>query len=287
MFGSLLPGAIGIQLPLAQTVELAQRLDYGGVAVSLKEAMQLGLDRTRELFARAGLQLGSWGLPVQFRQDEETFNKGLADLESRAAFAGLLGATRCSTWIMPCSNELDYDANFNLHAQRLRHVARVLNNCGCRLGLEFVGPTTLRRSQKHEFVYDMPGMFRLIRAIGADNVGLLLDSFHWYTSGGTADDLATLRPEQIVDVHLNDAVPGRSADEQLDNERMLPGESGLIDLRTFLSALHRMGYDGPAGVEPFSARLKTMSPDESAAATVAAMKNVWRQAAVPWKGATS
>jgi sugar phosphate isomerase/epimerase len=37
--------------------------------------------------------------------------------------------------------------------------------------------------------------------------GLLLDCWHWYTSGATLDDLAQVRGAQVIYVHVNDAPP--------------------------------------------------------------------------------
>jgi sugar phosphate isomerase/epimerase len=38
-----------------------------------------------------------------------------------------------------------------------------------------------------------------------ENIGLLVDSFHWHTSGGTPMDLASIPTWQVVHVHVNDA----------------------------------------------------------------------------------
>lgn len=284
MFASLLPGAIGIQLPLEQMLGVARKAGFGGVSINMAEAKALGAGRTRELLDAAGLRIGSWSLPVQFRGDEATFEKDLAALPALTRVAERLDATRCSTYIMPYSDERDFNANFDLHKDRLDRVARVLGESGIRLGLEFVGPKTMRTGKKYEFVHDMPGMFELIGAIGVPGTGLLLDSFHWFTSGGTVEDLESITAAEIVDVHLSDAVSGRSADEQVDGERLLPGESGVIDLKAFLATLHKMGYDGPAGAEPFSTRVKALPADAAATETARAIQKVWTAAGLPWVG---
>ncbi len=41
-------------------------------------------------------------------------------------------------------------------------------------------------------------MMELVNAIGTGNVGLLLDSWHWYTSGGTVKELLGLKGKDIV-----------------------------------------------------------------------------------------
>jgi sugar phosphate isomerase/epimerase len=124
----------------------------------------------------------------------------------------------------------------------------------------------------------MEGMLGLCAALGTGNVGLLFDSFHWYTAHGTTQDIASLRNEDIVLVHLNDAIAGREPDEQIDQERALPGESGVIDLNAFLQGLQAIGYDGPVVVEPFSQRLRAMSPHDAATATMDALRQVYAAA---------
>ena len=123
----------------------------------------------------------------------------------------------------------------------------------------------------------MAQMEELCQAVG-ENVGFLLDSWHWYTAHETAEDVRRLRPEQVVDVHVNDAPAGVEIDDQLDNVRDLPGATGVIDIATFLSALQQIGYDGPVMVEPFSERVRAMEREEAVAATATALGRVWEQA---------
>ena len=191
-----------------------------------------------------------------------------------------LGADRCSTWILPFSDELTLEENYALHRDRLRACTKVLADYGCRLGLEFVGPKTLREGHRYEFISAMEGMLNLAEDIGTGNVGLLLDSFHWHTSHGTAEDLADLTDDLVVDVHINDGVPGRTPDEQLDGDRRLPGATGVIDLNTFLRGLKGIGYTGPVTPEPFDPSLKEMAPEAAIRKTGEALLSVWKQAEV-------
>jgi sugar phosphate isomerase/epimerase len=117
------------------------------------------------------------------------------------------------------------------------------------------------------------------------NVGIVLDSFHWYTSSGTVDEVRTLLSAgatRIVCVHLNDARPGRSREEQRDGERDLPGATGVIDLRGLVAVLDEIGYDGPAIAEPFQPqrdRLGALPPDEAAAEVAATMRRAFGRGA--------
>jgi len=78
-------------------------------------------------------------------------------------------------------------------------------------------------------------------------------------------------------VHVNDGIAGRTAKEQLDQERALPGETGVIDLATFMGALVEMAYSGPVVVEPFSQRLREMAPEAAIKETAASLDRIWPQ----------
>jgi sugar phosphate isomerase/epimerase len=265
-------------MALPDALNLATATGFEGLEFSIGEAADLvgqhGAAYVQDLFAQANLRVGNWGCPVDFRRDDATYQADVGKLPRVAQVAQQLGATRCATWMLPFSDELRFMAHFDLLAKRLRPVAQILDDHGLRLGLEFVGPHTLREAHRFGFISTIEGMLGLCSAIGTGNVGLLLDSFHWYTSHGVAQDLAGLRNQDIVLVHLNDGVAGKGPDQQMDLERALPGETGVIDLASFLRELGAIGYDGPAVVEPFSARLKSMSPHHAAAATRQSLRQI-------------
>jgi sugar phosphate isomerase/epimerase len=284
MFTSLNTGTVRLSVPFDEALSLAREGGFAGLDLPLGElptlADQSSVDEVKARFDAAGVRPGGWGLPVDFRRDDETYRAGLDALPRQAALAQALGSPWCATWILPFSDDLDFAANMERHVTRLRPAAQILADHGCRLGLEFVGPKTLRAGHAHEFIHTIEGALDLGRRIGTGNVGLLLDSFHWYTAHGTAGDLARLSAEQIVYVHVNDAVAGRGPDEQIDAERMLPGASGVIDITTFLQSLQRMGYDGPVVVEPFSAEVNALPASERVRAVAQSLSGVLARAGI-------
>jgi sugar phosphate isomerase/epimerase len=58
--------------------------------------------------------------------------------------------------------------------------------------------------------------WELIAEIGTANVGVILDSWHWWQAGDTEADLLTLTAKDIVSVDLNDAPAGVAKEEQQD-----------------------------------------------------------------------
>jgi sugar phosphate isomerase/epimerase len=128
---------------------------------------------------------------------------------------------------------------------------------------------------RFSFIHTMQELKMLMDAIDESNVGFVLDSFHWFCAEESVADLLTLDKEDIVTVDLNDATAGRNAAEQIDNERNLPLVSGVIDTKAFLSALARIGYDGPIRAEPFNNALNEMDNEAAIQATADAMKKAF------------
>lgn len=277
MYVDLSPGAVGIpNMPFDQLVQLARQAGFEGVDAPVGQIMAAPDPKVfNDQLRAAGLRWGYFGLPVEFRSSEEKFEKDLAELKKVAPKLGSLGITRSGTWMMPCHNELDYDTNFKRHAVRLRKIGQVLAESGIRLGVEFVAPMTLVRSQKYPFIHTLDELLKLLDAIGLRNVGVLFDSFHWHCSGGTTSDITSkLSNEKIVLVHVCDARPGRSREEQIDNERALPGVTNVIDWKGFVGSLRKLAYDGPVAAEPFDASMAQKPPAESAGLAAKTIRQV-------------
>lgn len=275
---SLDSGAIGVKADQLQLIALAA--EHGFEAVSpyasyLAEQDKAALAELMDTMQEKMLVWGVGGLPVDFRKDQRTFTSAMAELPRLAKALHDAGGTRMGTWIMPNHAELNYLKNFQQHADRLREVAKVLHDHDLRLGLEYVGPKTLRDAQKYAFVSTLEETRALIDEIGQPNVGLILDSFHWYTAEEGVDDILTLTNQEVVACDLNDARAGRSPREQIDGERELPMATGVIPVKDFLEALVKIEYDGPVRAEPFNQVLNEMEDEKAVATTAAAMKTAF------------
>jgi sugar phosphate isomerase/epimerase len=275
MIPTLNPVTTGQSVPVMDFLDAASTAGFPAIEYSITPfyqfAQEKSIDYVKQLLLSKKLEIGSFQLPVEFRLDEETFTRDLAKLGAMAAFARELGVTRCCTWLFPATDEpvAEYTCRF---VRRLRECAKILGEYGIRFGIEWVGPKTLRATKKYEFIHTIPGALDLIGAIGESNVGLLFDSFHWYTSGATTKDIEALTADQIVLVHINDA-PDKPADEQIDNQRLLPGE-GIIDLSGMLTSLRKIGYDSYLSIETFSDELPLLGADQAALKTKQAVDHV-------------
>lgn len=285
MFKSLTAGALGVRGSIEELIGYAKRAGFQGVDVNIQEIASLvdarGAAQVKNLFAEAGLRIGAWGLPINWRGDAAEYDADLARLPQFAAAGAAVGATRVAQWLPSASDDRKFGENFRWHIQRFKPIAEILDAHGCRLGLEFIGPRTLRVEKSYGFIHSMDGMLALAHAIGTGNVGLLLDCWHWYTGLGTVSDLMALTAEDVVHVHINDAPAGVDVADQIDNRRALPGETGIIDLVGFLKALQKIGYDGPVSPEPFSQSVREMAAQDAVQTTHDALDTAWKAADLP------
>lgn len=267
MIPTLNVAALGLRVPLSDAIGLAKVHGFGAVDFSIDEVAVLADARgeafVRGLFDRAAIIPASWGVGPGWRRSQSEYDEMKNHLPRLASLAQVIGAKRFVAAVFPASDERAYDENFQWHVERLRPIAEILLDHGHRLGIEYLGPKTLRDGLRHPFIRNLAGTRDLIAAIGTGNVGVLLDAWHWHTAHETLADLSGLSNDEVVAVHVNDAPAGIPTDEQIDTTRCLPGETGVIDLAGFLLTLQGASYDGPVVVEPFRKDLADLSPSEA------------------------
>ena len=286
MIPTLNPATAGSGLALPDYVALAKNHGFSAIEFSIGEAAELvkntSFDNVASLFNESKILPITFNLPLEWREDEDTFESGLSELKSLAKLAQDLGSSRCITYVLPDNGEplAEYSSR---SIRRFQQIGKVLEDQGVRFGLEFIGPSHFRTDSQNAWFYDIPGALHVVGQVenGAEleNIGLLVDCFHWYTSGGTMMDLASIPLEKIVHVHINDA-PDLPAGMQNDAVRLLPGASGTIDIVGFLGTLGALGYDGPVAVETFSEELRALAPDEAASRAAVAVAGVLNAAKI-------
>lgn len=273
---SLNPGIIGVKANLAETLDYAIQYGYEAISPFTQEVMSNYSDvQLNDILAKMEtnkISFGSTNIPVEYRLDQGKFDEDLENLKEFCQTMEKQGATRINTWIISSHNELTYNENMQQHADRLGKCARVMQDHGIRLGLEYLGMRTMLTMNRYPFISSMKEGKELIAAIGENNVGFVLDSFHWYTANDTLEDIRSLKPEDIVVVDLNDARAGFTRETQMDGKRELPLATGVINLKDFMQGLIDIGYDGPVRTEPFNQALNDLENEEALKTNMEALK---------------
>ena len=258
---SLSPGAIGLKCTANELLDYAIKFKFSAISPPLRELIQFKESDKKaylEKMKKNEIVFDSGGLPIDFRTTESKFKEGFDFLVENINSIVSLNVSSLVTWIMPTHKTLTYMRNFEQHRTRLNKVATVLEDSGLKLGLEYVGPKTLMARDKYPFLHSINGLKELIKSIEKNNVGYLLDSYHTYCAEDKNEDLDFLKAEDIISVQLNDGVLGRTTATQMDLERELPGDTGIIDLENFLNLIRNKGYNGAVSVEPFNKELNKM-----------------------------
>ena len=280
---SLMPGTVGINVNANELLDLAIKNNFNSIYPMINDLKKMSDSEYIDYENRMSKNSISFDvsiLPVDFSQTEVVFNQGLEILKDYCKVMKSIGSEGFCRWIMPTNNDLTYLKNFELHKKRLKECAKIIGDNGMKLGLEFVGPKTLMSRDQFSFIRTITELRELITEIDEKNVGYQLDTFHLYCANHSIEDLKFLETDDIVMCQLNDAVLGRSRDEQLDLERELPGKTGLIDTAPFLNFLKNIGYEGTVSAEPFNKELNMMNNEDAARNTYNAIKSSFENAGI-------
>jgi sugar phosphate isomerase/epimerase len=260
---------MGKNIPLETLLPLARRLGYDTIQFPLWEitTFERAKQATREV-VDSGLQWGLMPMDIDIMREcpEEIYRADLEALKRQMDLAQSAGVRRYYNHVWPGSNELPWDEKFSWCVERFSPVHEMARERGIRSGLEFLGPKSLSDSFRYPFIRTIRDILRLADAI-SEEVGVLVDTFHWYTSGSALEDLNLIGSgNRIVGVHLNDGQQGRSREQQQDLERELPLATGIIDSVSVIRTLKELGYEGPVTVEPFepaASRLQSLPLEDA------------------------
>jgi sugar phosphate isomerase/epimerase len=280
---SLIPGTVGINVNTNELLDLAIKNKFESIYPlinDLKKMSTMELTDYLDKMASNSISFDVSILPVDFSQTDSVFNDGIKVLKDYCKVMRKIDSVGFCRWIMPTSNNLTYLKNFKIHKERLKECAKIIGDNDMKLGLEFVGPKTLMARDQFSFIRTINELRELISEIDERNVGYQLDTFHLYCANHSIEDLRFLNKDDIIMCQLNDAVNGRTRDEQIDLERNLPGKTGLIDTAPFLNFLQEVGYDRTVSAEPFNKDLNKMNNEEAAKTTYDSIKNSFVNAGV-------
>lgn len=136
---------------------------------------------------------------------------------------------------------------------------------GVAIGFEFLG-------QPDCSVPTLDLAEEIVRTAGRDNLGLVIDSFHFYAGGSNTHMIEKLEPRLIYIFHINDAEDLPRAQLE-DRHRLLPG-LGILPLDEIMSAFRKIGYDDVASVEIFRPEYWERDPFELAREAKAAAEKI-------------
>lgn len=141
--------------------------------------------------------------------------------------------------------DLPEDEQVDLTASNLRELSEIAADHNLILYLEALSWTPLNTLDKQ---------LRVIEKAGRDNLRLLVDFWHCYTSGDTPERIAKLDKELLYGIHVCDSLKfdGGIPDEPV--LRDVPTGEGVLNLQEWTDAVRATGYEGWWSCELFCRR---------------------------------
>lgn len=103
-------------------------------------------------------------------------------------------------------------------------------------------------------------------------MGLVIDTFHFFVGEHSINDLDRIEPEKIWLIHINDAIE-KPFKELQDSNRVLPCQ-GFFNLERFVNKLKVIGYDKWISLELFNQKLWEHDPYKVAEDSMHSLKNL-------------
>lgn len=214
------------------------------------------VDDLKSLLSESGLQPYSINSieHVTFRSDDD-YAKIKAECEELSSIAGQIGCP----YIVVVPGKLPAGAT---KEQIIDESVRVLNGLadiagahGVSLAFEFLGQTDCS-------VQTLDLCNEIVEKVNRDNVGNVLDTFHFYAGNSTFEAIDTLRPEKLFIFHINDA-EDLPKETLTDAERLYPGE-GILPIKEIKARFDKIGYDRMVSIEIFRPEYWDQDPFEVA-----------------------
>ncbi len=124
-------------------------------------------------------------------------------------------------------------------------------------------------------VRDVAGAWAVVQETNRPNLGIIVDTAHFYAGGSTLESIRQVDPKRLVVLHIND-VEDVPKPDITDGHRLYPGE-GIIPLQDILGAVRATGWDGVLSVELFREEYWRQDPLTVAREAKAKTLAVWER----------
>ena len=200
--------------------------------------------------------------------DKSTQAEVFKQAETLCAFASDIGAPTIQLNAFEALNGLSVEDNIQITARNIQQIADIGKQSGIRFQYEGAAWTPIARLSDY---------YRLHDAVGRDNFGFVLDTWHfWASRGATPEDMAGIDKNLIYNVHLSDG-KRPAVNEPWVDERQLRGYllgEGEIPLQEWVDAIESTGYEGFYSGEFLNDQLWEADHYEIAESMLAGMKSL-------------
>ncbi|ASY68732.1 sugar phosphate isomerase/epimerase family protein [Sinorhizobium fredii] len=253
----LLHSLVAKHSTLAIDLDIAEKIGFDGIeasAAKLAAFLQAGFSEAELATLLLGVNVPGMGFLIDIERQGEAKKQLMQEAEKLFRLASVAGAKGVQVLTGPVNVEavLRHEAGrpanlysgllnrtlkeqIALTARNLSEIADLARSYGLLVYLEALSWTPLNTIEKQ---------LMIIESAARDNVRMVIDFWHCFTSGDTPDDIARLDKDIIYGVHVCDSLAFSGG---VPNEvvlRDVPTGAGVIDLKLWADAVKATGYDG-------------------------------------------
>jgi len=251
MYKNFSPAALGITGRQSELIELALTYGFRGFDIDMADMRRRSLRATPEdafKYLRAtDLVIGGFDVDVELDADDDVYKSQLAALHPVADLAAQWKVHHAFVNVPAATDRAAYPEYFEVIRARLTQVAEVLGARKLRLGVGFSACSESAAGKTFPFITKPDGLIALVKAVPAENVGLIVDSYHWLLGDGSLDQIGGLDAKKIVTVRLGSVAPGVAVADAQKADRVLPVLEGPLSHVAVVLKLKAIGYEGPIG----------------------------------------
>lgn len=247
-----------------EMIEMALTHKFDGIEVDMADLLgrneTMGRQFALQFLKSAKTAVGTFQLPIDVEADDAGYVKALAKLDTVCDLAKELGCHRCYLVIGAGSDRLAFHENFELHRKRLAEVAQRLADAGIRFGLALQS-LAFQNNQHHKFIHTPDELLTLVRMVGHNNLGVLVDTWNWQSCGYTEEQIKSLDLKQVTESRLAD-IPDDVKPGSLTAEMMaMPGDSYQSLAITLVKRLCNELYTGAVSIQTHAAQFQNQNRD--------------------------
>ena len=277
-----------VGLPLSgrpsELIELALSFGFDAMDIDILDFQQqadtFGVPHARRLMVSARLKAGVFHLPVELAADEAAFERDMKALPRFLELAEATEATRAVATIAPASDEHSFKDFFELHRTRLHTIGDLLAPRNIMLGLAIQPEAEAREGKANQFISSYEGLLGLV-AVAHERIGAVADAWALHVTGEPVEMIEKTPRGRLVEVRLSDA-PREGAAASLGHaQRLMPGETGVIDSAAVLRHAKAAGFEGP--VTPWADRATLAGRGREKIVRLAGdrLESAWKEAGLP------
>lgn len=267
MLKNFSPNSLGINGRQSELIELALTYGFASMDIDMYEILRRSQRTTADdaaKFVKAAMgegmgrleQLGGFQLEIDLDADDDAFTSQVGALHPLAELAADLNVTRAYVTLPAATDRLPYHEYFETQRGRLAQISEVLGAKGIKLGVGFDASKSFAEEKQFDFVRNVEGLIAIVKAVGSDNVGYVIDTWDWAVGDGGMDQLSEIAGSDIVAVRLGNVSEDADPSKATRVDCVLPTAEGGMNHVAVVKQLIAAGFDGPISPSASSTQYK-------------------------------